>query len=271
MFGVCWKVVCLAFSCKSSPKIFNILAEALCWILRNVCRLPFVLHLLDDFLVVVSPSSPPGLCTLSSAFQHLGLPLFPEKTLGSSMSLEFLGIQLDSVLFQASIPPGCSLISYLHSIASPVPSLQHRLSLDDACISELRFWLFLLQHWNGISLFYEDAILVPEHLQLFTDAAPSIGFGGCWFASPWPPEFALHSLESGNSSALWELYPVVIAALLWGHEWTGGVILIHSDNSTAVHIINKGRSKYLTFMPFLYRLTWHSFQNRNKPHHVSCP
>ena len=253
-------------------------------------------------------SSPPayGLCTLSSAFQRLSVPLSPEKTMGPSTSLEFLGIQLDSVLFQASLPPdkldriatalsefvlqprcsklqllsllghlnyairiipqGRSFISHLLSIASSVPSLQHRLSLDDACISELRFWLFLLQHWNGISFFYEDAILVPEDLQLFTDAAPSIGFGGFyggrWFASQWPPEFASLSFESGDSSALWELYPVVIAALLWGHERTRRVILIHSDNSAVVHMINKGRSKSLTLMPFLLRLTWHSIKHQ---------
>ncbi|KAL6475939.1 hypothetical protein MHYP_G00144380 [Metynnis hypsauchen] len=59
---------------------------------------------------------------------------------------------------------GCSFISYLLNIAFLIPSLQHRLSLDEACISELHFWLFLLQHWNNISFFYEDAILVPEDL-----------------------------------------------------------------------------------------------------------
>ncbi|KAL6470791.1 hypothetical protein MHYP_G00219100 [Metynnis hypsauchen] len=183
LFGVCWEgrfyfAVRLAFSCKSSPKIFDTLAEALCWILLDVCRLASVLHLLNDFLVVVSPSSPPayGLCTLSSAFLHLSVPLSPEKTLGPSTSLEFLGIQLDSVLFQASIPPdkldhiitalsecvlqprcpklqllsllghlnyaiyiipqGCSFISHLLRIASSVPLLQHHLSLDNACILE---------------------------------------------------------------------------------------------------------------------------------------
>lgn len=55
LFGVKWDskfyfAVRLTFGCKSSPHIFNCISEALCWILLNVCKLPFVLHLPDDFL-----------------------------------------------------------------------------------------------------------------------------------------------------------------------------------------------------------------------------
>ena len=50
----------LAVGCRSSRRIFDTLSEALCWVLLNVHRLPFVLHLLDDFLVIDYPSSPPA-------------------------------------------------------------------------------------------------------------------------------------------------------------------------------------------------------------------
>ncbi|KAL6467193.1 hypothetical protein MHYP_G00249970 [Metynnis hypsauchen] len=182
----------------------------------------------------------------------------PLSTSDSTVT-ELLKVRQDQrIPFARAVPkaPPFSLIT------SSVPLCQHRLSLDDACISELRFWLFLFQHWNGISFFYEDAILVPEDLQLFTHAARSISFGCYWFSSPWPPEFALLSLESGDSSALRELYPVVNAALLWGHEYTGRVILIHSDNSAVIHIINKGHSNSLKLMPFICHLTWHSVQHQ---------
>ena len=57
LFGVKWRgrfyfAVKLTFGCRSSPRIFDTLSEALCWILSNTFKLPFVLHLLDDFLVV---------------------------------------------------------------------------------------------------------------------------------------------------------------------------------------------------------------------------
>ena len=95
----------LTFSCRSCPHIFNSLSEALCWILLNVCKLPFVLHLLDDFLLVDFPSSQsPILSILKQIFSDVGVPLSAEKTLGPSTSLEFLGISLDTVKMQASLP-----------------------------------------------------------------------------------------------------------------------------------------------------------------------
>ena len=69
-------------------------------------KLPFVLHLLEDFLVVDFPCSPPARCisVLRDTFDELGVPLSDEKTVGPPDSLEFFGIQLDSVLMQASLP-----------------------------------------------------------------------------------------------------------------------------------------------------------------------
>ncbi|XP_014832845.1 PREDICTED: uncharacterized protein LOC106910690 [Poecilia mexicana] len=95
----------LTFGCRSSPHLFNTLSEALCWILLNVSRLPSVLHLLDDFLLIDSPSSPPtSLQTLKDLFLRVGVPLSREKTLGPSTKLEFLGINLDSDQMLASLP-----------------------------------------------------------------------------------------------------------------------------------------------------------------------
>ncbi|XP_078032220.1 uncharacterized protein LOC144467455 [Epinephelus lanceolatus] len=288
-FGVCWKgayyfSVRLNFGCKSSPKIFDSLSEALCWILTNNHRLPYILHLLYDFLVVTPPSSPPchGLNTLTNAFS--GIPLSEEKTSGPGTSIEFLGITLDSISFQASlplekiqrislllsnylladkctkrqllvllghlnyairiIPQAKSFLSILLSKTAAIPSLHDRVILDDACKMEMRMWLHFLSSWNGIS-FYDDFITQPEDIQLFTDAAPFTGFGGYyggrWSASAWPPEFeSLDSESCPPSSVLHELYPIIIAAILWGHEWSMKSILIHSDNTAVVEILNKG-------------------------------
>ena len=230
----------------------------------------------------------------------LGVPLSDEKTIGPLTKIEFLGIDLDSITFQASLPkekldrisllisnfleiPSCSkqqllqllghlnfatriipqgrsFISHLLHLAASVPSLHHQVSLDLECRIELRLWHLLLSNWNGISFFYNDFYSSPEDLQLFTDAAPSVGFGGYyqgrWFADKWPAELFVPPFDSAHSSALFELYPVIVAASLWGHEWTSRSVLIHSDNQSTVNIINKGRSPSLPLTALLRRLTW---------------
>lgn len=307
LFGVKWRekfyfAVRLTFGCRSSPKIFDTLSEALCWILLNNCKLPFVLHLLDDFLLVDYPHAKPdhAIITLKDTFKNLGVPLSEEKTSGPLQAIEFLGIKLDSVLMQASlpleklnrireimkeqvsksiskrdllsllghlnfamrvIPQGRSFISRLLDLSKSVEKLHDTVTLDEGCRSELRFWSLLLEKWNGISFFYNDNTESSLAIRLFTDAAPSVGFGGFfdnqWFADVWPKE--LSSLPaSASSSALMELYPIVIACLLWGKSWSRRKIIFFCDNEAAVHIINKGRSSIPFINRFIRRLTWAS-------------
>ncbi|XP_071153766.1 uncharacterized protein [Mytilus edulis] len=42
----------LCFGSRSSPKIFDNLSVAICWIAKNNYNIPVILHLLDDFLTV---------------------------------------------------------------------------------------------------------------------------------------------------------------------------------------------------------------------------
>ncbi|KAK7891090.1 hypothetical protein WMY93_023053 [Mugilogobius chulae] len=111
LFGMKWEskfyfAVRLTFGCRSSPALFNQISEALCLILLHNLRLPFVLHLLNDFLLIDPPSRSPGpsLPKLVRLFRHLGVPLSDEKTVGPATTLEFLGITLDSVAMIASLP-----------------------------------------------------------------------------------------------------------------------------------------------------------------------
>ena len=283
--------------------------------MANNHKIPFLVHLLDDFLVISPPSSPPasGLVTLKSVFSNLGVPLSAEKTEGPSTSLEFLEITLDTNQFQASlpieklnrinllisnfllapcctkhqllsllghlnfamgiIPQGRAFISHLLTIASSVSSLLSPVYLDSPSRAELRLWLHILSNWNGISFFYEEQLSYPEDINLFTDAAPSVGFGGfyngTWFAAAWPPE--LSNKNPSSSTALFEIYPVVAAAVLWGHTWSRKSILIHSDNLAVVDIINKGRSNAIPIMPFMRRLTWHSVTHNYILHAAHVP
>ncbi len=154
------------------------------------------------------------------------------------------------------IPQGRSFISRLLELASSVPNLHDQIVLDEGCRSDLKFWSSLLEKWNGISFFYDDVVHSSDSIQFFTDAAPSVGFGGFfqgqWFASRWPPAFS----ELEFSSALYEIYPIAVACHVWGHHWQRKRIAVLCDNKAVVDIINKGRSSSSSIMPFMRHITW---------------
>ncbi|KAL0159404.1 hypothetical protein M9458_043129, partial [Cirrhinus mrigala] len=55
-----------------------------------------------DFLIISPPDAIPAahILTIKKVFSELGIPIAQEKTMGPTTSIEFLGINLDSVKFQ---------------------------------------------------------------------------------------------------------------------------------------------------------------------------
>ena len=103
----------LSFGLRSAPAIFNKLSDALEWILINKCNISFVCHILDDFLLIETPANltqsdsacQQSLNSMLSIFESIRIPIAPGKTQGPSQMLEFMGILLDTVKMQASLPP----------------------------------------------------------------------------------------------------------------------------------------------------------------------
>ena len=96
----------LQFGLRSAPFLFNELANALHWIIINNYHTPYLIHYLDDFLLI-SPTQPACLHaknTIVTLFTNLGIPLSWNKIEGPSTSLTFLGIQLDTLRWQLRLP-----------------------------------------------------------------------------------------------------------------------------------------------------------------------
>lgn len=219
LFNVKWQskfyfALRLSFGCRSSRHIFKTLSVALCWIMQNVCRPPFIIHLLYDFLLIDFPSEErsPFLDILTSLFRDLGIPLSHKKTLGPCTSLEFLGITLDSVKMQASLPQEKLIrirsISDSFTNTVSISNLQHDLlslsgDLNFAMRiipqgrsfisrlltlghshywSDLHFWALLLINWNAISYFYDDQTETPDSMAFYTDMVLGVLSGPlvCW-------------------------------------------------------------------------------------------
>ena len=72
---------CLRFGLRSVPKLFNVLADLLSWILKQA-QVLLVLHYLDDFLTIGPPESPVcvnNLNVIKDVCYNLGIPLALEK------------------------------------------------------------------------------------------------------------------------------------------------------------------------------------------------
>ena len=126
------------------------------------------------------------------------------------------------------ILPGRSFVSYLIKLSTTVSELHHFVHLNKECRIDLEFWLRFLKNWNGINMFYSAFFISNFDMELFTDASSTLRFGGFfrekWFYSSWPSE--LNNLTEGHlSMAFLELYPVVVAAILWGESWKSQKIL----------------------------------------------
>ena len=98
----------LPFGLRSSPFLFNRLADAFEWILKHNYAISALMHYLDDYFTVGPPSSP--LCAsqvdiMVKTADRLGIPLAPDKLEGPTSRLVFLGILIDSTLMECSLPP----------------------------------------------------------------------------------------------------------------------------------------------------------------------
>ena len=96
----------LPFGLRSAPKIFNALADAATWILKQE-GVDFVIHYCDDFLLIGAPDSQEcaqALATVKRVFGRLGLPIAINKLEGPAWCLTFLGIEVDTIAMELRLP-----------------------------------------------------------------------------------------------------------------------------------------------------------------------
>ena len=121
-----------------------------------------------------------------------------------------------------------------------------------------------LANWNGRSFFLESSPTPTADLELYTDSAGSIGFGGYlqgkWFQGHWPPQMRLNR-EQGISIECQELFPIVVACSIWHPFLAGKRLQFWYDNQSVVSIINSGHSKVPRIMELVRKLVLLSMQH----------
>ena len=111
LMGMTWKGsvyvdTTLPFGLGSAPKIFTAIADAAKWIVRQQ-GVEFILHYLDDFLVVSTAEKCRdkfALRILLETFEQLGFPVAWDKLEGPTPCLTFLGFELNSLHNEIRVP-----------------------------------------------------------------------------------------------------------------------------------------------------------------------
>jgi len=280
---------CLPFGLRSAPKLFNVLADLLSWILEQWQVAP-VLHYLDDFLTMGPPQSPVcsnNLTVIKDTCSRLGIPLALEKVEGPTDCLTFLGISLDTQSMQARLPDD-KLHRIRHQVASwltrekatkreilsLVGLLQHatkvlipgrtflaRMYYAAARLNRLSYYTRLtktfrsdLRWWHLFASYWNGLSFLdcslPGH-EIHTDASGGWGavFGTQWMQLAWSKEWSQLDIMAK------ELLPIVLACAVWGPLLSGCRVEFKCDNQSVVESIRKGSSKEAISMHLL-RCLW---------------
>lgn len=257
-----------------------------------------------------------NLDTCIQYFKEWSIPLHPDKLVGPSTCIVILGIELDTIKLQARLPKDkfelimsllaswsskrhCtrkeleSLIGYLQHACKVIPQGRtflrrminllaafrredHPIRLNREFHLDLGWWLEFFKSWNGKSFFLSPEWAPLPDFQMSSDASGTIGYGAIftshWFTGSWSAS-QLHL-----SIAYKELFPIVIAANLWGHLWSSRRAEFLSDNKAVVDILQSGTSKdpnlmillrYLLLMAARHSFTFTATHVQGKSNHVA--
>ena len=264
----------LAFGCRSSPFIFNTFAEALHWILLNIVGIAFLLHYLDDFLIL-NPSEEgcsQDMESMKNFCKLLGVPLNEKKIFGPSRVLVYLGIEINTVTMTVRLPDDklwelkalllewkrkkkCtkrSLLSLIGKLAfaarivKPGRLFLRRLIDLSTKVDGLNKYITLNAEARADIAWWLDFIptwsgsAFIQHSPVTGDSlslysdASGIGFGA-YFDTHW---FAIPWPQQyrGYDIGFRELFAITAAIFTWGDDLAGKQILFFTDNKNAVDL-----------------------------------
>ena len=156
------------------------------------------------------------------------------------------------------VAPGRSFLHRMIALLKGIRHRNHHIRLNKEFKADLQWWLTFMETWNGVS------VLPPPHpsTHIASDASGSWGCGalcnGQWFQLQWPT-----SCQDKHISFK-ELIPIVLAVMVWGHEWRGSAIHCQCDNQAVVCMLASRYSRQtdlmhllrcLFFLEATYRLT----------------
>ncbi|TFY57507.1 hypothetical protein EVJ58_g6982 [Rhodofomes roseus] len=282
--GSFYYYITLVFGLKTAPYIFNMFAEALHWIIQR--HIPASLkHYLDDFMPMFRPGTTVPYANsavdwVMALGDSLGLRFQHNKTVRPCTSLEFLGLELDSVAMEARLPH--DKLSYLRDDLLPHWSAKHRCTLHELqeLIGFLQFTTQVIPHsrafiqrlidfsrtfrspyanrhipnyaradltwWRTfVPAWNGIRAIVPSRpvIHVYTDASGTKGIGGVFGMHWFASRVPRRFRGTKRDIQFKELYAVVQAALRWGEDWRQCHVVFHIDNEVIVNAIETERNR----------------------------
>ena len=118
----------------------------------------------------------------------------------------------------------------------------HRIKLDVAFKKDLLWWKRFVRQYNGVSLIPHVSISAPD--AVFAVDACLTGCGGVFGNQYFHAQFPKHIIAiSDNNINFLELLTLTIAVKLWGKSLEGLSIQVFCDNSSAVTVLNSGKTR----------------------------
>ena len=269
----------LAFGARKSPAIFNRLTQA---VRRMMEKRGFkVVAYIDDFLVIAPTFNECLLAynTLIYLLRSLGFRISWDKLVDPTQQLVFLGINIDSVNGTLTLDPkkqeeiranlektlqmkrmtrahlerlcgqlnwaanvipwGRTQLCPLYTAFSRLKERGHKI-LTTNIENELHWWFMCLNQCDKPRPIWRNAATT----QLATDACPKAG--GAFYQSDWT--YCNWSLDMPCLAAehinIKELAAVLVATERWAHTFANHHVIVHTDNTAAAGMINKGSTRH---------------------------
>ena len=119
--------------------------------------------------------------------------------------------------------------------------LHYSVRLSQECQADIDWWHKFISKWNGTFLLWQVNALKPD-IHLWTDASGHWGCGahwqGLWCNMPWGSWAITSEPITAN-----ELFPILMASVVWGYLWKGCTVCCHCDNSAVVEVVNRQSAK----------------------------
>ena len=285
----------LMFGSRLAPGIFHRLTQAIRRIINRLYGASIIAYL--DDLLVIAPSYDECntlLHQLITLLRSLGFSIAWEKVVSPTQQLTFLGIDINSVSMQITLPADkvqevqnlinkfikCKRASkkdlerlagklsyaahvvqggriYLRRIFCLLKSLKlphHKAKLTVGFYKDLAWWQACLREFNGKNI-------VPSIRDVYVVGVDACNQGagfacsGDWGYVNWAKDVPVAKNLHINDK---EVLSALFAVRRWGPLWKGARVLLGTDSMVAKMVLSKGRSKSALAQQAVREIFWWS-------------